>query len=158
VTGADRMDYDPAENKPIAVIAVPPGKKLERKMQTIEGLEQATQVDALKSDTLEKLAQALGGNEGALLAEVAKRQKDLEQAKAKEVTTNADIGTVDEDLKRWRENLKAAGGEHGASAALVNRVVQLEDKLTALRKQLEVLKADEKTKAAAVHAALEKLT
>ncbi|MGH7330742.1 MAG: hypothetical protein ACREJX_20525, partial [Polyangiaceae bacterium] len=127
------------------------------RMQVVEGLEQVTEIDALKSDALEKLSSELGGNEGALLGEVAKRQKDLEQTKAKADTANGDIATVDEDLKRWRENLKAAGGEHGASAALVNRVVQLEDKLTSLRKQLDALKVDEKTKAIAVHAALEKL-
>ena len=40
----------------------------------------------------------------------------------------------------------------------MNRVVQLEDKLTNLRKQLETLQADEKVKFAAVDAALEKLT
>ena len=47
--------------------------------------------------------------------------------------------------------------EHGASAALVNRVVQLEDKLTNLRKQLDGLNAEEKAKGVAVRAALERL-
>lgn len=157
VNGADKLDYDPAEGKPVAVLEAPPSKKLERKMQVVEGLSRSTRASDLKADALEKLANELGAVEGALVAEIAKKQKELEATEAKTATAEADIKTVDEDLKRWRENLKAAGGERGASAALVTRVVQLEDKLTALRKQLETLQAEEKTKSLAVHTALEKL-
>ncbi len=81
----------------------------------------------------------------------------MEQTQQKETSTQAAIATTEKDLARWRETLTAAGGEHGASAALVQRVVRLEDQLTALRKQEDTLKSEHETRTHAAEAALQKL-
>ncbi len=158
VTGADKLDYDTALSRPVAVFTVTPGKKTVKPMRTVEGLALETRIDDLKSDALEKLAAALGTG-GASVLEIARKQKDVEDTKKKIEKANEQIAESEKDLVRWRENLKAAGGgeKGGAPATLVTRVVQLEDKRDKLKASLEPLQAELTVRTTALRASLVKL-
>src|SRR6202042_3623221 len=100
--------------------------KIEKPMHIVEGLARATQISNLRSEVLEKLATDLGTN-GAGVLEGAKKQKDIGDTNKKIAKADAQIKESETDLARWRENLKAAGGDKGgAPASLVARVMQLE--------------------------------
>lgn len=158
ITGADKLDYDAENARPVAVFTIAPAKKIEKPMRTVEGLTRQLGINQLSSVDLEKLASALGAD-GAGVLEVAHKQKDVEEAKKKIDKANAQIAELEKDLARWRENLKAAGGgEKGAApTTLVTRVVQLEDKRDKLKASLEPLEADRIARNAALRVALEKL-
>ncbi len=158
VTGADKIDFDTESGKPVAVFAIPQGKKIARPMHVIEGLARSTEANQLKASDLAKLAAELGPA-GTQLLEVAHKQKELETTNDQIAKTKKLADGAEKDLARWRENLKAAGGDKaaGAPATLVQRVVQLEDKLEKLQASLEQLDAELTARTAAVHAALEKL-
>jgi hypothetical protein len=154
VSGADSLDYDAAQSRPMAVYHVAAKSTLERKMHAVEGLERRLPVRALDSVQTTSIAARLEPADAARLTEVAKRQKDLETTRERLAKAKADVAQAEGDLARLREDLKAAGGDAGRAAApLVARVLAGEDRLTALRKQVEALGADEKTRIDAVTAA-----
>ena len=75
----------------------------------------------------------------------------------------ADVDETEKDLTRLREHMKALGGGDkgggaGAAAPLVARVLAGEDRLASLRKRLEGLEGEAKTRGTAVRAALEHIT
>lgn len=163
VTGADSMDYDAHAGKPVATVAVPARGEAKRTLTSVEGLSRTMSVSDLKAERLAQLATEpdLSPPEKAVVAELAKKQRELEDAHKAREKTKADIAEVTKDTDRLREYLKAAGGERGAGAGgqspLVARVLAAEDKLAALRKKLEADETDHRARLAAVRAAAEKL-
>ncbi len=157
VDGADRLEFDPKREKPVAIFALPPTRRADKPVKVVEGLVEYSTLSQLTAAKMEKLAAGLKGDDARAAGEIFHRLQEIEQTRAKELAAAASIATTEKDLERWRETLKAAGGEHGASAALVQRVVRLEDQLTTLRKQEEALKAEQETRETAAQAALQKL-
>ena len=160
VEGADRLEFDSKRARPVAIFSLPPtssAKPAVRPVKLVEGLVLGATLTQLTARSLEKLAADLKGDDARAATEIWHRVQEIEQTHDKEVAAATSIATTEKDLERWRETLKAAGGDHGASAALVQRVVRLEDQLTALRKQEETLKAERQTRTNAAEAALQKL-
>ncbi len=162
VEGADELDYDVSGRKPLAVFKALPGKKLERTLKIKEGLQSSTHISNLTAKRLNELSalEVLPAADRALLKEAAARIEEAE-ARTKENDEAKDaIEEVTKDLERLRQHLTALGDKSGQGAnanPLVKRILDAEDKLTALRtksKALEVAMADKRKAAQAV---LEKL-
>jgi hypothetical protein len=156
--GVAKQEVDSASNRPVAVFHVGAKSKLEKPVTATEGLSRRTQRSALTYARLSKLATeaTLPANERAALSEVAAKQKDLEDAREERKKTEEAIATVEKDLVRLREHLKAVGDKAGPNP-FVKRIVDKEDELTALRKKHDAQDKDLETKAAAVKTALAKL-
>lgn len=165
VTGADALDYDTEGNHPVAVVKLGARSEGKRTVTSVEGLSRPMAVTALKSERLVQLAVEpdLSASEKATVGELAKKQKELEDAQKALDKTKADLAEVNKDTDRLREHLKAAGGEKGAGAApggqspFVARILAAEDRLTSLRKKLEEQDADTKARALVVRTVAEKL-
>jgi hypothetical protein len=154
VTGADALDFDAAQNRPMAIYHVAAKSRSEHKMHAVEGLERRIPLASFDAATLGGIATKLEPAEAARLGDVVKRQKDLEATRASLTKAKAEMTQAEADLARLREDLKAAGGDAGRAAApLVTRVLATEDRLLVLRKQVETLTADEKARREAVLAA-----
>ena len=72
-----------------------------------------------------------------------------------------EIQAIHADVERFREHLKALGGDKGgtgvAAAPLVKRLLGAEDNLAAATKRLEILEKDEALRLDVVRAVLSKL-
>lgn len=142
VTGADKVDFDVARAHPVIGFDVPAQKKPERKVNVVEGLMRATELDRLAGAELKRLAAeaALPEATRAQLAEAARRQAAIEERRAAVKKLEADQAVVDKDLERLRKHLEALGDEKSGSAAanpFVQRILAAEDRLESLRKQIE---------------------
>ena len=157
VEGADALDFDTTREHPVALFNLLPGKRATRTVKVVEGLAESSTLTQLTAKKLETLAAKLTGDDARVASEIARRVQEIEQTHDKMVATTAAIDTTEKDVERWRETLKAAGGEHGASAALVQRVVRLEDQLTQLRKQEDALRIEAESRTHAAEAAMQKL-
>lgn len=162
VEGADELDYDVHEKKPLAVFKVEPGKKLERTLKIQEGLERSTAVDALTATRVTELAalEVLPAADRAALKDVAARLEEAEARDKERTELEASVAEVTEDLKRLREHLAALGDKSGQGAnanPLVKRILDAEDKLSALRAKQKTVEVAAKDRRKAAEAALEKL-
>ena len=142
ITGADKVDFDAEHNHPVIGFDVPAQKKLERKVNVVEGLMQMMDIDSLAATDLKRLAAeaALPDATRAQLAEAAKRQTAIEDKRAAVKKLQAAQAVVDKDLERLRKHLEALGDENNANVAqnpFVQRILAAEDKLDSLRKQIE---------------------
>ncbi|MBK8994673.1 MAG: hypothetical protein IPM35_02830 [Myxococcales bacterium] len=162
VEGADELDYDVHDKKPLAVFKAEPGKKLERTLKVQEGLQRSTGVDSLTATRLTELAalEALPAPDRAALKEAATRLEEAEARGKERDEIQAAIDEVTEDLKRLREHLAALGDKSGQGAnanPLVKRILDAEDKLTALRAKLKTVELATKDKRKAAETVLKKL-
>jgi hypothetical protein len=161
VTGADELDFDTAASRPLALFKLAPRQRLDRRLDSEEGLSRATALSALRSARLVELAavETLSDAERRRASEAAARQKELEETRVAMDRTKADIAAVDKDLERLREHLKAMGEKAHAAGPnpFVQRILAAEDKLAALRKKLEAGEQEAEQRRKAVKAALEKL-
>jgi len=165
ITGADALDFDTESNVPIAVMNVAARGEVSRAVTTVEGLSSNTGLGQLRSETLTAVLAApdLAPPEKATLGELEKAQLALEELQRSIDKAKADLAAVTKDTDRLREYLKAAGGEKGAAGAqggaspFVMRILAAEDRLTALRKQLEKSEAERVVRATAVRTIAERL-
>ena len=162
LTGADAVDFDAATSRPLAVFATEPGKKVERRVHTVEGLVRASAFGSLTAKQLGEMASAttLEAGDRAAATEAAARLKEAEDDGKAAAQTKADVAAVEKDLERLREHMKAFAGERAAGPAanpFAARVLAAEDRLTSLRKKLDGLDAEGKAKTAAAKAALARL-
>jgi hypothetical protein len=161
VTGADSLDFDTQSGRPVVVFKLEPSSKISRTLTSVEGLARHTGFDALTAERLTALAAepAVPAPERALLRDAAQRQTEREASKKAEDGARAELTSLDRDIERLREHLKAMGGEKGAAERnpFITRILATEDKLTAARKRLEGLEREQKARAEAVRAALAKL-
>ncbi len=162
VTGADALDFDTEANRPVVIVKVAPRSETQKTVTSVEGLSSGVALPALRSERLvELLAQPeLGPAEKAIIVELEKAQRSVEELQKTIEKAKADLAEVMKDGDRLRENLKAAGGEKGAGAGtnpFVTRMLAIEDKITALRKQLETREAERVTRIAAVRTIAQKL-
>ncbi|MGH7295816.1 MAG: hypothetical protein ACRELB_12815, partial [Polyangiaceae bacterium] len=89
----------------------------------------------------------------------AGRLREAEDDARAAAQAKADIASVDKDLERLREHMKAFSGARPAAGAnpFAVRILAAEDRLTALRKKLEGLDAATKTRNDAAQSALARL-
>lgn len=162
VEGADELDYDVSGRKPLAVFKAQPGKKLERTLKIKEGLQSSTHINNLTAKRLTELSalEVLPASDRAILKEAAARIEEAEARSKENDEAKEAIEEVTRDLERLRQHLTAVGDKSGQGAnanPFVKRILDAEDKLTALRtkaKALEIAMADKRKAAQAV---LEKL-
>jgi hypothetical protein len=161
LTGPDRVDFDSAGSRPLAVFEVEARKSVERTAHAVEGLARTTPFGSLTAATLNALAASpsLEASERAAASEGAARLREAEDDARGETQAKADIAVVDADLQRLREHMKAVSGEHpgGGANPFAARVLAAEDRLTALRKKVEGLEAAARAKSDAAQAALARL-
>jgi len=164
VTGADEMDYDAQSGRPFAVFRAAARSKGKRDLKAEEGLSRSHPLQSLDAELLTRLSTTATVPETArkILAEAIPRQKELQEMRAAEENIQADNATIEKDVQRMREHLKAAGGDKGQGQAqaanpFVQRILAAEDKLVSNRKRLERAAAELKQKTAALQSALEKL-
>ena len=146
VTGTDATDYDATSSTPVAVFRVAARKKDERHTTSVEGLTRRTPLAALGSERLTALAASadLAPADKSIALEAAQRMKELEETRKNAAQAKDEMASLDKDLARLREDLKALGGGDRAganspAAPLVQRVLAAEDRHAALKKRLDAL-------------------
>ncbi len=162
VTGADALDFDTAQSRPLAIFKVAAREKLERDVTTDEGLSRRTALNALTAKQLGNFAASgnLPQPDRDAARDAAAAQQRLEDLAVESVKLAADVKQVERDLDRLREHLKALGGDQsgsGATKVFAQRILSSEDQLTALRHKQDTLSAATTTQRDAVRAALSKL-
>ena len=161
VVGPDEIDYDIAASTPVAVFEAKAKSEAARVLAADEGLRRTYALSAVTSEVLHRLATQRGLEEPQkrIAAEAEGKQKLVEEARTRREKVKSDLGIVERDLARMRENLKAVGDKTAqAPNPLVARVLTLEDKLTALRKEIETLDAEIVKRTDAVRVVLTKVT
>ncbi len=156
--GVDAQEVDAAANLPLAVFQLAAGSSVSRPVTATEGLSRRTAIGSLSADKLEKLAAAasLPAAERAALVETAARQRELEAVRADARKNDDAIATIEKDLVRLREHLKALGEKAGPNA-FVKRILDKEDELAATRSKQQQLAKEIEARAVAVKTALAKL-
>ncbi len=144
VTGTDRVDFDEVTSRPFVVFEAPAKSKSLRPFVVTEGLERSTGLDGLTGKIVRDLLAktTIPATELAILAQAEPRIRALEAEHARMADADKTAATVEGDLERLREHLKAlGGGEKGggagngtAAAPLVKRILEAEDRLEASRK------------------------
>jgi septal ring factor EnvC (AmiA/AmiB activator) len=142
---------------------VPPQSRTERPVSTVEGLVTRTALRSVTAARLQQLStmNTIPGAERGIIGEAAARQRELEDAAKELERSRAEIKKTEKDLERLREHLKALGGAKDTSgpegSPLVRRILEAEDRLTALGKKLDTLEGDQERRRDAVKKALERL-
>jgi hypothetical protein len=167
VTGTDRVDFDEVTSKPIVVFDAPAKSKALRKLTVVEGLSRSTPIDGITGKLVRELLQktTIPAAELALLGQAEPRIRALEAEHAKKAEADKVASTVQKDLERLREHMKAlGGGEKGAGAGggtaaapLVKRLLEAEDRLEVSRKNKEAAEKELDKKREAVREVLGKL-
>jgi hypothetical protein len=168
VTGTDRVDFDEVTSRPIVVFDAAPKSKTVRTFTVTEGLSRSTPINGLTGKVVRELLQkaTIPAAELAILTQAEPRIRALEAEVTKGNEADRIAATVQHDLERLREHLKAlGGGEKGAgtgastaAAPLVKRVVDAEDKLEAARKNKETAAKELDNRREAVREILGKLS
>ena len=159
IEGADRVDFDAAHDRPLAVFALAPKKSVARDMTTIEGLSRSFSLSHISVAELEKLSQTatLSAFERQILGEALTRARAAEAARKSLEKAKAEITTDDQELGRLRENLKTLAGEKDKAHPFVVRVVAAEDRLAKAKLALRASELDLQQKVDALRTTLEKL-
>ncbi|HNZ21948.1 MAG TPA: hypothetical protein PKL24_07385 [Polyangiaceae bacterium] len=144
VEGADEVRYDKESDKYILVFHVPAHEKAERKVRIIQGFQQKHSLDTITFDRLDSLTtqSTLSASQRNVLDTAKEQQKKLEQTRSLIADMDEAMKRIESDLERFREHLKALGGEKGAGAAanpFVKRILDAEDQLTLLRTKRQTL-------------------
>jgi hypothetical protein len=154
VTGADGLDFDTEAARPIVIVKLDPRSKAKKSITSVEGISHRVGLGALRSDRLAKLLDTpdLSANEKAVLGDLLKAQKAIEELQQKHDTTKAEIAQLTRDTDRLNEHLKAAGGDKaqgtgpGSAGPIVTRILAAEDQLQALRKTLKTQETERLTR------------
>lgn len=162
VTGADEVDFDAATSAPMAVMHVGPRATVARSITTVEGLSRETAVEDLSSERLATLTASsdLAAADKAIALEALTRLRQLEDTRKAKLRAASDLDSIEKELGRLREDMKALGGDHGGAAPpeFVKRLLSAEERHGALRTEGERLDAEEKTRDEAVRASLARLS
>ena len=154
VTGADALDFQ--DQKAVAIFRVGAKSKAERRLEFEEGLSRAvlTSVEVLAPLAVN---QGLPEAERKVAAEALAAQKQVADSDAALRKVQAEAAKVEKDLARFQGHLKALAEKGGAANPFVQRIVAAEDRLEALRKQGDELRASLEGQRAAVVAILRRL-
>ena len=142
VTGADRMDFDPREQRAHAVFEVPPRSKGTRTLKLAEGLTGSLPLASLNSRLLRKLtrSKALPKSQRETLLRAASALHQAEIRTGARGKRRVELNTYRKDSHRLRGHARALGGKHGAEAA--RRLLDLEDKIRRTRRRIATLSAE----------------
>ena len=163
IAGADALDFDEERGRPVLVFRLPAKQKVVRSFDVTEGLSRSDRFEAFGEKRLRELAgkRSLPPGEAAVAAEAATRAKDVEAAQRAIDAETREIASIEADVERLRDHLKALGGDKGgagpAAAPLVKRLLDAEDRLAAANKRRAALKKDHAAKIEALRATLSKL-
>lgn len=164
ITGTDSVDFDEANARPVAVFRLKAKDKPSRTFDVTEGLSRVTTFGAITEKQLREIAlhASLPAPELAIATEAAARMKDAAAAAKSVEGAKKELQAINADVERFREHLKALGGDKGgtgiAAAPLVKRLLDAEDRLAAASKRLEPLERDLSVRFDAVRAVLSKLS
>ena len=161
VEGPDEVVFDTVRSKPVAVFEVPARKKVERKVHTEQGLSRTTSLRAIDEALLERLGkiESLPSEQRDVVKQAALRRAEVDATKEKLEQNKKAMQEVEQDLERLREHLKALGGETGGVAVnpFVKRILEAEDRLTALRADRRKLEEEQEKRMGDVERVLEGL-
>jgi hypothetical protein len=160
ITGADGADFDEVAQQPIVVFRLAPKQKSTRTFTVVEGLMRSTAFDALTEKQLTELAvqPSLPAGDAAIAREAAQKVKEVEAMSKATDAAAAEFDSATADAERFREHLKALGGDKGGVATpLVARLLEAEDRLAAVKKRQAALKADQTSRVEAVRVVLLRL-
>jgi len=161
IKGADGQDYDLANRKPLAYVRIGAKSKLTRDFTSVEGLRRSVPFSMIDTILLTALSTAMGlpANERGVIVEALAKSKELDDTRTELSKNRAETKQVEGDLERFREHLKAMGDKGPAPAAnpFVQKILQHEEKLVALRKKRAALEKDETTHKDALRVVLKKL-
>lgn len=158
VRGADRLLYDQAEGKTLAVFDLAPRSRLERRLVTEEGLTRSTRLEFIQENYLGELA-ALPGLPAPTQAALLEAQSFLvrQGAPAKERQQKAErLRQLDRESERLEKTIEKLNGTDGAEP-LVKRVVELERLRNQLEEEQQRLEAGEAARLPALAAILERV-
>jgi hypothetical protein len=166
ITGADRVDFDEVNHRAIAVFVVPPKTKAMRNFTIAEGLSQGIDTVFLT----EKSVKATLAKSTIAAADLAVLKDSLDKVRAVENAAKTlreieqIVSTTNTDLERFREDLKALGGNGSAPNAggvvatpLVKRLIDAEDRYANAQKTRDAAAKALEEKSEALHQALKKL-
>ncbi|MCA9628153.1 MAG: hypothetical protein KC766_10830 [Myxococcales bacterium] len=162
VQGADELDYDLDTNKPLAVFAAKAKSRGQRKLVIEQALQRRTPLYSLNVEAMKELAKKpeLTDGERKILGEAVALLEVVEKANTALADANKEVERIQGDLERMREHLKALGDKSGSPAGanpIVTRILELEDRLSKQRRQVETLEEALKDKRADVKKKLETL-
>ena len=162
VTGADALDFDTAQDKPVAIFELGPRQKLERTFTSVEGLSRRTQATSLDLETLKRLADAAtlpAGDRGAV-RELLTRRTELADAEKALAALRTEQTETEHEIERLRKDLEALGGDKSTrpeANPFVKRILAAEDRLAEQRRKIEAQERLIATRKDAVRDALKKL-
>ena len=163
IKGADAVDFDEESGRPLLVFRLPAKQKVVRAFDVTEGLSRTTHFASLGEKQLRELAArtSLPAAEAAIAGEAAAKSKDAEAAQRAVRAARHEISSIEADVERLREHMKALGGDKGgagsAAAPLVKRILEAEDRLAAATKRRDALEKEHAAKLDVLRAALSKL-
>lgn len=161
VDGPDEVTFDAVRGQPVAVFEVPARKEVERKVHIEQGLSRTTSLRAINVELLERLAkvESLPADQRDVVKKAALRRAEVDATKEKLEENKKAVQEVEKDLERLREHLKALGGETGGVAAnpFVKRILEAEDRLTALRSEKRKLEEEQEKRMGDLESVLEEL-
>lgn len=158
VRGADRLLYDRAEGKTLAVFDLAPRSRLERRLVTDEGMTRSTRLEFIEDKYLAELA-ALPGLPAATQAALLEAQNFLvrQGVPAKERQQKAErLRQIDRESERLEKTIEKLNGTDGAEP-LVKRVVELERLRNQLEEEQQRSEAGEAERLPALAAILDKV-
>ena len=166
VTGADELDFDTVSSTPIAVFRVAQRQRSDKPLTIVEGLTRAMAFATLTSARLGELAASpdLAAPDKAIVVEAIAKAKELEESQRAWKAAREELASIEKELARLREDVKALGGERAAAGAaaqqgpFVTRLLAAEDKHTAVKKRVDALDEEAKVRAERVRTILAKLT
>ena len=162
VEGVDETDFDQEDKKALAVFRLPANSKKKRSVAIDEALERSTDLGSLTSEKLKELVESaeITAHERKVLEAAAALIEAAEKKRKEKSDAEREIERLKEDLERVREHLQALGDKSGSPAGanpLVTRILELEDELSKLRRQVERLAEERKGRLDVVAKELEKL-
>lgn len=160
LTGADAADFDEATSKPLIAFKVAARSKLERSVQSVEGLSRGVGFAQLTSKHLAELAakSELAAGDRAVAAEGAVRAKSLEDGRGELARAREELVRLDKELARLRDDAKSVGDRGALTQPLVARIVTREDDVRLRGERIEALEKEVTQRAAALRESLGKLT
>jgi hypothetical protein len=143
VEGADELDYDDSASEALAIVEAPGQKKVERVLHITEARETSSPLASLKAELLAQLstAEALPAPERATLKAAVPKLTLLEHARQAVEKVKSDQKTLDADLARNQEHLKATHGSKALQSPIEVRVVAIERSIEQERKNLALAEA-----------------
>lgn len=162
VTGADALDFDTEQNKPVALFELTGKQKVERVLSSVEGLSRSHDVERLSPEEIKKIAESpqVPSEEKIVLRDLAnKRAEQDENTRLIEVAAS-EMAELDKELDRLRKHLEALGGDKSQrpdTNPFVKRILAAEDRRSEVRTRHESLKKQSSQRRDSVLAILKKL-